>query len=178
MKITSFYSEGELSSIRVSNVDDMVNGVKDLLFEDQLVEEKIRLEIYTTNSNKFSQVDELRLDFDRIYSKKQIIKKSFFGRYKFIDSAKFKGEFSIKTILNIKNEEAYLNARFQDYLVLIPKNSIFSGSQEPMLFASLKNNNFYLLNGGDVQGSLKTSSKFKKITAWIQKGISSKTSSK
>ena len=38
MKLTSFYSEGELSSIRVSSAEDVVDGIKNLLFEEQIIE--------------------------------------------------------------------------------------------------------------------------------------------
>lgn len=178
MKLTSFYRKGELSSIRVSSVDEVVDEVKNLLFEEQLKEEQIFLEIYSSSTNKISQVDELRLDFDRIYSKKQINKKCSFGRWKFIDSAKFEKDFSIKTILNIKNEESYLNAKFHDYQILTPGQTIFRKSHEPLLFARLKNNNFYLLSEISEKNRKPLVTRFKQIKSWIQKRISSKTSSK
>lgn len=178
MRLINFYSEGELSSIRVSNVDDTVREIKNLLFEEQLVEEQILLEIYSANIGKVSQVDELRLDFDRIYSKKQILKKSIFAGGKFIDSAKYDNEFSVQTILGIKNEEKYLNAKFQDYHVLISRSGLLSAKQEPMLFARLKNNNFYLLNQNALNEKSGIKAFFQRTANWIKKTISFRTSSK
>jgi len=178
LKLTNFYSEGELSSIRVSNVEETVSEIKNLLFEEQLVEEQILIEIYSSNTEKISKVDELRLDFDRIFSKKQILKKSVLSRCKFIDSVKYEDDFSIKTILNIKNEERYLNAKFQDYHVLVSRRSFFKNNQEPLLFARLKNNNFYLLNMEMVRNEFFLRTFFKNVSSWIQKKISFKTSSK
>lgn len=174
-RLTSFYSEGELSAIRVSSVEQTVEEVKGLFFREQLVEEQILLEILSSSKGECSQVDELRLDFDRIYSRKQIIKKSLLKRFKFIDSAKYEKDFPIQTILDIKNEERYLNAKFKDFFVLVPRQRLFSKAEEPMLFATLRNNNFYLLNESSPQVK---PSFFKRLGDWIQKKISFRTSSK
>mgnify|MGYP000253235196 CR=1 FL=1 len=178
MKLTSFYSEDELSSIRVSSVDETVNEIKGLFFNEQLVEEKILLEIYSSNSGNVSDVDELRLDFDRIYSKKQIMKKCLFGRFKFVDSSEYQKDYAVKTILAIKSEERYLNATFKDFHVLLPRNSFFKKSGEPLLFASLKNNNFYLLNDFQAEVSKSDKSVFSRFGTWMRKKISFRTSSR
>jgi hypothetical protein len=159
----------------MSNTEETVSEVKQLFFDEQLSEEQIMLEIYSSNGTVKSEVDELRLDFDRIFSKKQLQKKALIGGLKISDSADYKFDFSIKTILGIKNEQRYLNATFKGYVVLIPRNSMFNKSAEPMLFASLKNNNFYLLN---MEQSQKVPSKFKSFINWIKKGISFKTYTK
>lgn len=178
MKLTSFYSEDELSSIRVSSVDDTVQEIKGLFFGEQLTEEKILLEIYSSNSGNFSEVDELRLDFDRIYSKKQIMKKCLFGRFKFVDSTEYKKDYAVKTILAIKSEERYLNAKFKDYYVLLPRTSLFKKTTEPLLFASLKNNNFYLLNDFRADVSKADTTVLSRFGTWMRKKISFKTFSK
>lgn len=178
MKLTSFYSEDELSSIRVSSVDETVNEVKGLFFHEQLAEEQILLEIYSSSKDVISDVDELRLDFDRIYSRKQIGKKCLFGRYKFVDSSEYQKDYSVKTILAIKNEQRYLNATFKNFQILLPRKSFFNKSEEPMLFASLKNNNFYLLNDFRSETNEVEESFLKKTSRWIKKRISFGTSSK
>jgi len=175
-RLTSFYSEGELSSIRVSSVEQTVDEIKNLFFTEQLAEEQIMLEVCGTNKGVFSHVDELRLDFDRIYSRKQIMKKCFLARYKFVDSANYKKEFSIMTILGIKDEQRYLHAEFRDYCVLLPGRTVLSKKEEPMLFASLRNNNYYLLNSA---ASLSNKpSFFKRLFSWMRRGNSSATYSK
>lgn len=158
-------------------MDEAVSEVKNLMFLEQLVEEKILLEIFTKNAGKVSQVDELRLDFDRIYSRKQLTKKCLFGNYKLIDSAKYTGDFSIQTILRIKNEERYLNAKFQDFHVLVPKRRLLKSRGESLLFARLKNNNFYLVNDL-AHTSTNLDSIFNRISRWVNTRIFSKTSLK
>jgi hypothetical protein len=174
LKLVRFYREGELSSIRVSNTDEAVSEVKNLFFEEQLSEEKIVLEIYSRCNGNVSEVDELRLDFDRIFSKKQLKKRSLISGQRIMDSADYGQDFSISTILSIKNEQRYLNATFRGFMVMVPRKKWLRKTNEPLLFASLRNNNFYLLN----QQADHKESTFNTVLNWIKKGISFKTSSK
>lgn len=177
MKVARFYSEGELSAIRVTNVEETIFEVKNLFAGEQLIEEQIVALIRQNNLGEHSEVDELRLDFNRIYSKKSILSKTRFGRYKFSDSCFYKGSFSVQTILDIKNEQRYLSAKFKGYAVL---NKRFGKEKrtEPYLFASLKNGYFYLLNAEEISSSNVIVNSFKKSFSWIQKKIFFKTSSK
>lgn len=175
MKLVRFYSDGELSSIRMANEEETVVEVKNLFFDEQLAEEQIMLDIFSQNRGFISTVDELRLDFDRIYTKKQIRKKAFLTGTKFVDSSNHTKDFSIETIMGIKNEQRYLNANFKSFMILQPRSKMFVRSEEPMLFATLRNDNFYLLN---LKQSVARPSIFKKASLWIQKRIFSKTYSK
>ena len=175
MKLVRFYREGELSSLRVSNVDEAVSEVEGLFFDEQIIEEQIILEIYSRNRGKISDVDELRLDFDRIFTKKQLQKRALLSGTKVLDSADYGKDFSIQTVLSIKNEQRYLNAQFHGYFILAPRSSFFKKAEEPMLFASLKNNNYYWLNQNAVQAK---SSKVKSFFRWTKEKISFMTSSK
>jgi hypothetical protein len=58
----------------MSSANETVDEVKSLFFDEQLNEERILLEIYGKNNNLVSTVDELRLDFDRIFTRKQLVK--------------------------------------------------------------------------------------------------------
>ena len=178
MKVARFYSEGELSAIRISNVDETIFEVKNLFAGEQVEEEKISSLIRQNNFGEQSEVDELRLDFDRIYSKKDILSKTRFGRYKFIDSCFYNSDFSIETILAVKSEQRYLSAKFNGYMVLRSRFGSSKKEAKPYLFASLKNGYFYLLNADEVSSSNIFISSFKKTFSWIQKKISFKTSSK
>ena len=146
MKVTSFYSEGELSPIKVGSVDETVVEVKNLFFNEQLEEEQIRAEIYANNSKAISVVDELRLDFDRIYTKKQLRNKRLFRglRKKSITVDSFK--LDIDTILFIKNEQRYLNAEFKNFKLLVKRKWFFGQVKNVYLFATLNNQMFYLLS--------------------------------
>lgn len=175
MKLVRFYSEGELSSIRVSNEEETVIEVKNLFFDEQLTEEQIMLEIYSQNRGNVSDVDELRLDFDRIFTRKQLVRKAFFKGCKFVDSSNHNEDFSMNTIIGIKEEQKYLSANFRSFMILHPRSKFFGGSNEPMLFATLRNNNFYLVN---LEQATAKPSKFNTISNWIKRKISSKTSLK
>jgi len=177
LKVARFYSEGELSAIRVTNVEETIFEVKNLFACEQLIEEQIVSMIRQNNLGELSEVDELRLDFNRIYSKKAIQSKTRFGRYKLVDSCQFKGAFSVQTILDIKNEQRYLSAKFNGYVVL-SKRFGKEKRNEPYLFASLKNGYFYLLNAEEISSSNIVLNSFKKTFSWIQKKIFFKTSSK
>ena len=93
---------------------------------------------------------------------------------KLIDSASYHKDLSIHTVLGIKDEQRYLNASFKGYVMLISRARFKESKAEPMLFATLKNDNFYLLNQNQ---SAHPDSKIKSILHWI-KGISFRMSSK
>lgn len=177
MKLARFYRDGELSEIRVSNSDDAVFEVKNLFASEQLAEEAIQDMIRTKNQSQMSHVDELRLDFNRICRRRDIQHITRLGFYSFQDSADFKGKFSVDTILNIKNEQRYLNACFSDYVIL---TSRFGSKKmdQPYLFASLKNGYFYLLNADELPPSNPLMHSVKNFFAWILKKISFKTSTR
>lgn len=175
MKLVRFYREGELSSIKVSNEEETVSEVLNLFFDEQLDEEQIMLEIYSQNHGYKSNVDELRLDFDRLFSKSQLKKKALLTGTKLVDSSNYNKDFSINTILGIKNEQRYLNANFKSYVILLPRTSLFRSEKEPMLFATLKNSNYYWLNPEQSKPQQKRLKKFKN---WIKRKISLKTFSK
>ena len=159
----------------MSSTDEVLSAVNEFFFDEQLVEEQIILEIYSKNRGKISDVDELRLDFDRIYTRKQIQKKAFLTASVFEDSAEYGKDFSMETILSIKTEQRYLNANFHGFYILKPRNKWFEKSEEPLLFASLKNDNFYCLNHSPKSVPSKNRKGF---IGWIKNLISFKTSSK
>lgn len=175
LKLTKFYSEGELSSIQISSTDEVLSAVNHFFFDEQLTEEQLILEIYSKNRGRISDVDELRLDFDRIYTRKQIQKKAFLSGSIFEDSAEYGKEFSISTILGIKNEQRYLSANFHGFYILKPRNRWFQKPSEPLLFASLKNDNFYCLNQPVKSAEPSSKSGFK---GWLKNLISFKMFSK
>jgi len=177
LKLARFYRDGELSEIRISNSDDTVFEVNNLFASEELAEEAIQDMIRTKNQGQMSHVDELRLDFNRICRRRDIKQMTRLGFYSFKDSVEFKGKFSVDTILNIKNEQRYLNACFSDYVILTNR---FGSKKigEPYLFASLKNGYFYLLNADELPPSNPLMQSVKNFFAWTIKKISFKTFTK
>lgn len=175
MKLIRFYRDGELSEIKVSGAEETINEVNNFFRAEQMAEEAVRDMIKTKNNGQVSHVDELRLDFERIFRKSEIKRRTRFGLYSFKDSADFKKEFSVETILHIKNEQRYLSACFSGYVVL--QQRFFNRDKEPLLLASLKNGYFYLLNDSHLPSSNPFAT-FKPLMTWIRKKISFKTSTK
>jgi len=132
-----------------------------LFTQEQRAEDGIRDMIKTKNKGQRSHVDELRLDFNRIFRLKELKSYSRFGFYSLKDSFDYKKDFSVDTIIAIKNEQRYLNACFTDYVILKKR---FGKNHEPFLFASLRNGYFYLLNADDLPES-----NFKRIKNWFKK---------
>ena len=179
MELKGFNIEDELSSIRFSCADEAIGEIKNLFFQDQLVEEQILVEIYSPNNGEITTVDLKRLNIDRVFSKGQIKSKFFFRRHKLLDSFKFQEDYSVRTILDIKNEQRRLNTEFKGFYTLIWGNKFRKQKQEPLLFAMVGENIFYLLNDYLVEeNKVKPKFKLKNIFHWIKKGISTKTFSK
>lgn len=172
MKLKRFNSEGKLSSIRFSCADEVVGEVKNLFFNDQLIEEQILLEIYSPNRKGITKVNHDRLNIDRIFSRKQIEKGFLFAGYRLVDSSKYQDDYSIKTILEIKNEQRRLNLQFNGFYTLMP-NGLSKLKGEPLLYTAIGPNTFYLLN--DYLLEKKKNSRFNPLTIfnWIKKKISS-----
>lgn len=175
MKTTNFYSDGELSSIRIASAEDVVFEVRNLFSNELFIENQILNRIQQNHTKSFSKVDELRLDFKRIYSKKTIARKIRFGRFKHENSSNFKGEFSIETILSIKAEQRYLSAQFKGYTILKKRFDFGKEVREPYLFAALKNGHYYLLNADKVESKHPAIVIFKSSINWLSKKIFSKT---
>lgn len=178
VELKRFNIEEELSSIRFSCADEAIGEIKNLFFQDQLTEEEILVEIYSPNNSEITTVNMNRLNIDRVFSKKQIANKYFFSRCKLVDSVKFQDDYSIRTILEIKSEQRRLETKFRGFFVLMPGNKFYAMDSEPLLFAQVGPNVYYLLNDYLLEEDRAPRFKFKNIFSWIKKRISSKTYSK
>ncbi len=178
VELKRFNIEEELSSIRFSCADEAIGEIKNLFFQDQLTEEEILVEIYSPNNSEITTVNMNRLNIDRVFSKKQITNKYFFSRCKLVDSVKFQDDYSIRTILEIKSEQRRLETKFRGFFVLMPGNKFYAMDSEPLLFAQVGPNVYYLLNDYLLEEDRAPRFKFKNIFSWIKKRISSKTYSK
>ncbi len=178
VELKRFNSEEELSSIRFSCEDEALGEVKNLFFRDQLSEEQILLEIYSPNGSEFTQLDLKRLNIDRVFSKRQISNRYLLKRFKLVDSYNYQGDYSVRTILEIKSEQRRLGVEFKGFYTLLPSNSFIKLKSEPLLFAEVGPNIFYSLNNYLMDNSRKPKFKIQNIFHWIKKRISSKTYTK
>ena len=178
MEINKYYSEEELSGIRFSCADEAIGEVKNLFVQDQLDEERILLEIYSPNGDELTTVDFNRLKIDRIFSRKQIIKKNPFSRYKFVDSNRYQARYEVATILAIKNEQRRLGTEFKGIYALIKKTRFGKIENEPILFAAIGEDIYYLLNELVETSYPSKRPRLNSIFQWIKNKIFIKTSSK
>lgn len=169
MELNRIYKEDELSSIQFSCEEEAVGEVWNLFFSEQLSEEQILLELYSPNDGSFTALNQNMLDLDKVFSKKELSKKCRFRKCKIIDSSRHQKEFSVETILSIKKEQRKLKVTFKGLYILVSRNALSNSKDEPLLFAAIDKNIFYLLNSHILNGPPSNLSFAKNIKNWIQK---------
>ncbi len=178
MGINKFNSEEELSSIRFSCADEALGEIKNLFFLDQLAEERILLEIFSPNDDEFKSLDIVDISKDQIFTQNQLLKKGFRTNQKFVDSCKYQGDYSVKTILTIKDEQRRLNCQFKGFYILLSNRRIAAINKEPELYLRITESTYYWIN--PAVGTQKKFQRFHLLNFfnWIKSAISTKMSSK
>lgn len=164
--------------MRFSCAEEALSGVKSLLFHDQLTEENILLDIYSPNNKKVIPIDLRRLNIDRVFSRKQISNRFLFKRTRLVDSVKYQEDYSVQTILEIKNEQRRLGINFSNYYTLLSKSAFRKHRKEPLLFVQVEKDIFYLINDFQLKEKEEYRSIFNTLKHWLKKGIFTKMSSK
>jgi hypothetical protein len=159
----------ELKQIKQKQPYDILDEAKKIFEAEKSIEANILEELKTLEPKKeTSIVDITKLDATKIYSLHQIKALCLTYRLKFVDSHRFKGDIPTETILKIKNEEKKLNAKFKGLKIIAPKKTLKLGDcdGDPLLFASLNNGQYYLLDqwGNDLN-------KLRKYMAWPIKNV-------
>ncbi len=159
----------ELKNIKQNKPYNILDEANKILKEDESIEAKIIAEIKDSQPKKeTSIVDITQLDTDRIFSIEQIKDLCLSYRLKFVDSHRYNNDIPTPTILKIKQEEKQLNAKFKGLKIIAPKQTLKLGDcdGDPLLFASLNNKQYYLLDvwGNDLNA-------WRKILAWPIKNV-------
>ena len=178
MELKRYHNEDELSPIRFSCADEAIGEIKNLFFRDQLEEEQILLYIYSKNKNRAANIDLNRLNIDRIFSKRQLVRRAPFSRGILMDASLIHFDYSIQTILAIKEEQHRLKTEFKNYYSLNTQSGRKGEEVEPLLFAQLRGDVYYLLNPEALDVHKSRSLSLKSILNWIKNRIFSKTSTK
>lgn len=178
MGINKFNSEEELSSIRFSCADEALGEIKNLFFLDQLAEERILLEIFSPNDEVFKPLSLDKISKDQLFTQSQLLKKGFRTNQKFVDSCKYQGDYSVETILTIKDEQRRLNCQFKGYYILLSNKRLATLNKEPELYLRITESTYYWIN--PTVGTQKKFQRFHLLNFfnWIKNAISTKTSSK
>ncbi len=87
-------------------------------------------------------------DLDNIYSINEIEKICINYRLRFLDSKYFKQEFPYDAIVRINEFEKRYNTKIKRFKIIAPDKAfdLIDVNQDPLLFAQLSNNTFYLLH--------------------------------
>lgn len=176
MELKRHYNDDDLSPIRFSCADEAIGEIKNLFFRDQLEEEQIMLHIFSKNNGNGLKVDLKRLNIDRVFSKRQLRKRSPFNRGKLLDASLIHIDYSVNTILGIKEEQKRLGVEFKNFVALVTPEKRKNKETEPLLFASLENDVFYLLNPSVLEQYQPKKHSLKSILNWIKNRIFSETS--
>jgi hypothetical protein len=178
LELKRFHNEDDLSPIRFSCADEALGEIRNLFFRDQLEEEQIMLYIYSKNMSPSAEVDLNRLNIDRVFSKRQLVRRSPFSRGNLMDTTHLSYDFSIQTILDIKEEQHRLAVEFKNFFALSTQYGKKGEEVEPLLFAQLQGDVFYLLNPAVMKEHKKRSFSVKSTFNWIKNRIFSRTSTK
>lgn len=154
----------QLEKIKKQNTPDLLKQAKDILDEDHSIEGRILAELNAGKRvEESTDVNMDLLDKNRIYTKNQIKELCLTYRLRFVNSNMFKNDIPQETVFKIKAEEKKLNTTFKNLKIIAPKRTLELGDcdGDPLLFASLGNNEFYLLDqwGDDLNA-------WRKIWAW------------
>ena len=176
--ISKFNSEEELSSIRFSCADEALGEIKNLFFLDQLAEERILLEIFSPNDEVFKSQNINNLPQYQVFTQSQLLKKGFMTNQKFVDSCKYQGDYSVKTILSIKDGQRRLNCQFKGFYILLSNRRLATLNKEPELYLRITESTYYWIH--PAVGTQKKFQRFHLLNFfnWIKIAISTKMSSK
>lgn len=126
----------------------LIEEVNELLFKSAQNDEEIvnRLkDIADKNSEEIKIADS---DVQNIYSLKEIQNICITYRLRFLDSKHFKQQFPYDAIARITDFEKRYNTKIQRFKIIAPDKAfdLEDVNQDPLLFAQLGNNTFYLLH--------------------------------
>lgn len=112
--------------------------------DQQLLERLKHGENHAEAADQFLQ----QLDQSRLYSQKSIHAICVKYRLRFLDSESFKGEFPYEALMQIKQFEQQHGLKIKRFKVVAPYSMFHlkDANEDPLLFAQLGNNSYYLLH--------------------------------
>lgn len=138
--------EDKLRRYRDRSVPGILQQAERILEEDHLKDTQIARELQngTPGINTF---DFDKLDTDRIYHISHIKKICTDYRLRFLDTRYYKGEFPRKALTQIKQLERKHHTRLKGFKLVAPAGLFrLENADDPLLFAPLGNDYFYLVH--------------------------------
>lgn len=160
----------KLSRVRdkFTSGEDLLQEIKNILQEDQDLEDHIRAEIDRGKGNSNSNSFDLdKLEADRIFNEDQIKQICKIYRLRFLDSRYFKEELPYQAITKVKQLQKQHQTTLRGFKILAPAKAFkLKNADDPLFFAPIGNGYYYLIHkwGNDL-------SFFRKIMVWPLRGI-------
>lgn len=160
----------KLSRVRdkFTSGDELLQEIKDILKEDQSLENEIRTEIHHgSNSGFHNSFDLDLLETDRIYHEDQIRQICKIYRLRFLDSKYFKDQLPYEAIMKVKTLQKQHQTTLKGFKIMAPAKAFkLKNADDPLFFAPIGNGYYYLIHkwGNDL-------SFFRKLLVWPLRGI-------
>ena len=128
----------------------LIEEIEMLLFQSAENDAQVlnRLTEKETNSRTSEEIKIDVADIENIYSLKEIENICITYRLRFLDSKYFRQEFPYEAITRINEFEKRYNTKIKAFKIIAPIKAfdLIDVNQDPLLFAQLGNNTFYLLH--------------------------------
>ena len=138
---------------RFVSENDLMNEIKSIFDQDDLMRTEIRQKLRTDSSTKQNVFNLDLLETDKIFHLEQIKNICVDYRLRFLDSSLFKNEIPEEAVSIIKNLEKSHNTILDGFKIMAPSKLFhLKNFDDPLLFVPIGNDYFYLVHkwGGEL----------------------------
>ncbi len=128
--------------------DIVLNAFKDLLAQDDTLDDQILGRIFEGGSEEAQKLDLRKLNPERIYNLDQIKNLCTRYRLRFLDSKYFKGEIPYEAISKVKEIQRNQNLQIDSFKMVAPAPmfNLENKDKDPLLMIPLGNQRYYLVH--------------------------------
>lgn len=147
MELTTVNIENELQKQK-NRKDDFINQVYSIFKSEEEKEEEIKSRLFKSTNKNFINIEIDKNDDRNVFTLNDIKEVSIKYRLRFLDSTHFKSEIPYPAISKIKEFEKKYEFKIQEFKILAPFGvfDLQDINQDPLLFAKLDENRFFLLH--------------------------------
>lgn len=161
--------ENQLLKYRSERIDkqDVMDEVRQIFSENEQKRNKIKSVLIEHSKEFENHFDINLLETDHIFHIEEIKKLCIVYRLRFLDSHYFKGDFPEEAISEIRKLEKWHGISIKNFKIVAPAKLLkLENADDPLLFAPMENNYFYLIHkwGNDLHP-------FRKVLMWPYKSM-------
>lgn len=147
LKKTNIEEKLQRLKFKTNNEAELIAAVKQILYTDDAVDERILNEISSGKANHTNSFVFDFLETDRIYHIEQIKAICIDYRLRFLDTKYFKGKLPYEAISKIKSLEKQHDIELKGFKIIAPSKLFkLENADDPLLFAPIGNGYFYLIH--------------------------------